>query len=173
MHNNTWKSTFEWGTKEEHRVLKVLSELKPDLDIKPMGGKDNPDGWSKVGGIEIKSYSTWYYHPSIETCCLKPYYKKSCWVTDDRTTLVIVNHQGWLHLYKAKYLRYHMENNTFPTYKANVSQGDGTKKLMEFISIRSVSELKDVIKNPIEEDRLRWNCKDITLKNPYMGSIKI
>ena len=29
-----------------------MSELKPDLDIKPMGGKDNPDGWSKVGGID-------------------------------------------------------------------------------------------------------------------------
>jgi hypothetical protein len=168
-----WNETFDWGVEQEIKVLDYLSALKPELEIKPMGGLDNPDGMCKLGGIEIKSYSTWYYHPSIETKCILPYSKDSCWLSDDRTSIVVCNHEGNLHLFKAEELRYHYKQGTFPTYKKWVSQGDGTKKLMEFISIRSLSTLTETIKNPTSKDRLRWDCSKIETRNPYLVSVAI
>jgi hypothetical protein len=168
-----WEKTFEWGVEQEIKVLEHMSKLKPELDIRPMGGKNNPDGMSSVGGIEIKSYSTWYYHPSIESKCLRPYLKDSCWLSDERTTIVICYHQDSLHLYKAECLRYHYNKGTFPTYKKWVSQGDGSRKLMEFISIRSLSTLTEEIREPTSKDNLRWDCSKIKEHNPYICSVKI
>jgi len=167
-----WQETFDWGVEQEIKVLKRMAELKPQLDIRPMGGKNNPDGMSNLGGIEIKSYSTWYYHPSIESKCLRPYLKDSCWLSDERTSLVICNHEGMLHIYKAKELRYHYNKGTCPTYTKWVSQGDGTSKLMEFISIISLSTLTKTIKEPNDKDNLRWDCSQIKTNNPYICSVK-
>jgi len=168
-----WNETFDWGVNEELRVLKHMSNLKPGMNIRPLGGKNEPDGMSSLGGIEIKSYSTWYYHPSIETKCLKPYLKDSCWLSDARTTIVICNHQGSLHLYKAEALRYHYNKGTFRTYKKWVSQGNGESKLMEFISISTVSTHSHTIKEPNDTDNLRWDCSQITDNNPYICSVSI
>ena len=167
-----WEKTFDWGVKQEIKVLNHLSNLKPELDIRPLGGLNEPDGMSSLGGIEVKSYSTWYYHPSIESKCLQPYPKDSCWLSDERTKIVICNHQGSLHLYKAEELRYHTNKGTFPTYKKWVSQGNDESKLMEFISIRSLSTITKQIKEPNDTDRLRWDCSQIKERNPYICSVK-
>jgi len=165
-----WKETFEWGVNEEHRVLKALAERKPNLNIHPLGGKDEPDGWSDVGGIEIKSYSTWYYYPSIETKCMNSG-KPSCWVSDDRYRLLVVNHEGWLHLYSVQRLRYNLEEANFPFYYSNVSQGNGSYKKMKFIRIHEVSTL-NVKHTEKEKDYLRWDCSKLS-NNPYIGSYYI
>ena len=168
-----WEETFDWGVEEEIKVLKHLAKLKPELNIRPLGGLNEPDGTSTIGGIEIKSYSTWYYHPSIETKCLRPYLKDSCWLSDERITMVVCNHQGTLHLYNAAKLRHHYNEGSFETYKKWVSQGNGEKKLMEFLSIRSVSTHSHVIKEPNDTDNLRWDCSKMYWNNPYVTSIRM
>ena len=41
-----WEKTFDWGVKQEIKVLNHLSNLKPELDIRPLGGLNEPDGCS-------------------------------------------------------------------------------------------------------------------------------
>ena len=168
-----WEETFDWGVEEEIKVLKHLATLKPELNIRPLGGKNEPDGMSSIGGIEIKSYSVHYYHPSIETKCLKPYLKDSCWLSDTRTTILVCNHQGSLHLYKAEDLRYHYNKGTFRTYKKWVSQGNGKSKLMEFLSLSTISTHSHTIKETKDDDYLRWDLSQIKERNPYISSISM
>lgn len=161
-----WTESFQWGTEQEHLVLKRLSEIKEEWNVKPLGGKDEPDGWFKYGGIEVKSYSVWYYKPPIETGIVNG--KKSCWITDKRVTLLVVNHDEWLHLYRADKLREQIDN--IPQYQANVSQGDGTYKRMNFLYIAKVSDI-DEHKCTSDKDPLRWNCSKLS-DSPYICSIK-
>jgi hypothetical protein len=163
-----WEDAFEWGTQQEFRVLKALATKNPHLHIKPMGGKDRPDGWSDIGGIEVKSYSGWYKYPIIEIKCMTSK-KPSCWVSDAQIKLVVVNHEGWLHLYNADKLRYHNEEHNFPIWYGEISQGDGTYKRMKFITVGGRSEIQQEFTD-IKLDPKRWNCKQLKEKNPYIGS---
>ena len=163
-----WEKAFEWGTQEEFKVLKALAVKNPHLHIKPLGGKDRPDGWSDIGGIEVKSYTGWYKRPIIETKCVTSN-KLSCWMSDKQVKLVVVNHSGWLHLFNAEKLRYHAEEHNFPIWYGNISQGDGSYKRMKFITISGRSEIQD-LHTSVELDPKRWNCKELKAKNPYIGS---
>jgi len=169
-----WCDTFRWGESEERRVINIMRIIKPELEFKSTGGKDQPDGECKLGGVEIKSYSTWYYKPCLETKSMVSN-KKSLWITDTSIKLLIVNHEGWLHLYNCDKLRYHIEEGTFPIFYSDVSQGNGTSKRMKFITLRDMSTKSGHLERDeaIEYDNLRWDCSLITDKCPYITSLNI
>ena len=168
-----WQDSFAYGEAQEKRVLAIMSILKPELEFKHQGGKDQPDGQCKFGGVEIKSYSTWYCKPCLEIKQCDSG-KRSLWVTDDSIKLLIVNPSGWLHLYNCDKLRWHVtEGEEFPIFYAEVSQGsDGYSKRMKFINIRDRSTLKSYREHP-EHDDLRWNCSMVKEKNPYITSLNL
>ena len=161
-----WQTSFEWGTQQEHLVLKQLAELNPQWNVKPTGGFNEPDGEFLYGGIEIKSYSTWYYKPPIETGIVGG--KLSCWVTDERVTLLIINHDEWLHLYRADKLRTCIDD--IPQYQCNVSQGNGDYKRMNFLYVSPMSTRQDH-KCDTQYDPERWNLSGLD-ESPYICSIK-
>ena len=171
-----WQDSFAFGEAEEKRVLAIMSIIKPELEFKPTGGKDQPDGECKFGGVEIKSYSTWYYKPCIELKVCNTN-KKSLWVTDTSIKLLIVNHSGWLHLYNCDKLRYHVnEGEEFPIFYAEVSQGkDGYYKRMKFINLRDRSTIETHVEKEEygDKDNLRWDCSQIHINNPYITSLNI
>lgn len=168
-----WQDSFAYGEAQEKRVLAIMSILKPELEFKHQGGKDQPDGQCKFGGVEIKSYSAWYCKPCLEIKQCDSG-KRSLWVTDESIKLLIVNHCGWLHLYNCDKLRWHVtEGEEFPIFYADVSQGsDGYSKRMKFINIRDRSTLKSYREHP-EHDDLRWNCSMVKEKNPYITSLNL
>jgi hypothetical protein len=161
-----WKESFEWGTQQEHEVLRCLADKMPHWNVHPLGGLDEPDGMFKYGGIEIKSYSVWYYKPPIETGIVNG--KDSCWMTDERVKLLVVNHAGWLHLYRADKLR--QQADKIPQYQANVSQGNGDYKRMNFLY---VAQLSDSCAFECDEmdDPKRWNLSQLD-DSPYIASIR-
>lgn len=167
-----WKSTSEWGFAKELEALKIMAHKLPKINVRPRGGLNEADGWCDLGGIEVKSYASAYRRPSIETKCILPYFKKSCWLSDDEFKILAVYHVDDIHFYNIDKLKHHYyETENLLEYSCPVSQGDGTYKTMKFIDIGQISSSNERVL--LDDDRLRWDCSKLKTLNPYMGTIKV
>lgn len=165
--DNNWTTVKEYGDNEEERIVDWLNNHYPSYQAQWTADKDVADITTIRGGIEVKSYREPYRIPSIESLCVDSG-KQSVWLSDTSVSYVFVNHGYDLHVYDAQKLRQiYKKGWMLRTYNANVSQGNGKTKTMEFISLVNKSTNNTDLYLQ-DEDYTRWNCELLEDYSPYI-----
>ena len=170
-YSNTWTEVLEYGDKEERRIVDWLNTHLPEYKAQWCETHNISDINTIRGGIEVKSYRMPYRIPSIESLCVQSG-KPSVWLSDTNCKYIFCNHGYHIHVYDAEKMRQiYKKGWMLKTYNANVNQGDGSKKTMEFISVVSrSSDQRDIYLET--DDATRWDCNMLDEWSPYILTLK-